>query len=104
MEQVGRVQKESVGDNGDFGRAGMVVDLPEFCLGGNFNKFVILNKSDMGKHLSYDRRNDIFESSIAIHEGRLREGKKDNTYLVINVDESYAPEIVEILKRNGHWG
>lgn len=30
--------------------------------------------------------------------------KQPNTYLVINTDEPYADEIIEILKRNGHWG
>jgi hypothetical protein len=29
--------------------------------------------------------------------------KKENTYLVINTDEPYADEIIEILKKNGHW-
>lgn len=27
-----------------------------------------------------------------------------NTYIVINTDEPYADEIIEILKRHGHWG
>ena len=32
------------------------------------------------------------------------EGKKENTYLVINTDEPYADEVIAILKRHGHWG
>jgi len=33
----------------------------------------------------------------------LPEEKRQNEYLVINTDEPYAEEIIEILKRNGHW-
>lgn len=36
---------------------------------------------------------------------RSAEGKENfNRYLVINVDEPYAAEVVEIMKRHGHWG
>lgn len=33
-----------------------------------------------------------------------RHPKPVNTYLVINTDEPYADEIIEIMKRHGHWG
>lgn len=29
---------------------------------------------------------------------------KAKEYLVINTDEPYAEEVIDILKRNGHWG
>ncbi|GLY11373.1 hypothetical protein [Pseudobacillus badius] len=29
---------------------------------------------------------------------------KENTYIVVNTDESYADEVIEIMKRYGHWG
>lgn len=32
------------------------------------------------------------------------EKKEPHTYLVINRDEHYADEVIEILKRHGHWG
>lgn len=36
---------------------------------------------------------------------RAAQGKgSENTYLVINTDEPYADEVIDILKRNGHWG
>lgn len=40
----------------------------------------------------------------SINRMRKKKGKKENTYLVINTDEPYADEVIEILKRNGHWG
>lgn len=33
-----------------------------------------------------------------------RHPKPVNTYLVINTDEPYADEVIEIMKRHGHWG
>lgn len=31
-------------------------------------------------------------------------GNNEKTYIVINTDEPYADEIIEIMKRYGHWG
>jgi hypothetical protein len=39
-----------------------------------------------------------------IKDGRKSEGKKENTYLVVNTDEAYADEVIEIMKHHGHWG
>jgi hypothetical protein len=45
------------------------------------------------------------KTSELIRAGREKDGKNpNNKYLVINVDEPYADEVIEILKRNGHWG
>lgn len=30
--------------------------------------------------------------------------RQDNIYLVINSDEPYADQIIDIMKANGHWG
>jgi hypothetical protein len=38
----------------------------------------------------------------AVNVNRLP--KQPNTYLVINTDEPYVDEIINILKRHGHWG
>lgn len=46
-----------------------------------------------------ERLNNISDA-LDVHHYR-EEPKK---YLVINTDEPYADEIIEILKRNGHWG
>jgi hypothetical protein len=40
-----------------------------------------------------------------IEQGRVKDGKHPfNNYVVINLDEPYIDEIVEIMKRHGHWG
>lgn len=39
-----------------------------------------------------------------IEQGRIKDGKSaGNDYIVINQDETYAPEIIEVLKRHCHW-
>ncbi len=41
----------------------------------------------------------------AIQEIRIKQGKSPvNQYLVINTDEPYADEVIDILKHHGHWG
>lgn len=40
-----------------------------------------------------------------IEQGRLKDGKTiGNDYIVINQDEPYINEIIEVMKRHGHWG
>jgi len=40
-----------------------------------------------------------------IQMGRKLAGKpSDNFYLVVNTDEPYAEQIIEIMKANGHYG
>lgn len=70
---------------------------------GNFNKFIVIKNEDIDKYSTYTDLNDMDRILRNVRIGRLKEDKKANTYLVINTDESYAPEIVEILKTNGHW-
>jgi len=39
-----------------------------------------------------------------IRVSRIKFNKKpSNQYLVINIDEPYAGEVIEILKKNRHW-
>lgn len=77
----------------------------DFTSGGDFNKFTVIKNDDLKKYINQD---DVLDLEIILEEiGNRREdeGKsRHNTYLVINTDEPYAPEIIEIIKRNGHWG
>ena len=72
---------------------------------GGLKKFTVIKNEDIIKYLSGRLEAFIIIAEIAIAEGRRKEGKKDdNEYLVINADEPYADEVINILKRNGHWG
>lgn len=75
-----------------------------FLEGGNFNKFTVIKNEDAKKYLTSIQIGVISLALGSIESGRKEEGKKLNQYLVINIDEPYAPEIVETLKKNGHWG
>lgn len=76
----------------------------DFLQGGNFNKFIVIKNEDIEKYLTHKMKIDLWTCLAYINDGRYTHGKKDDsTYLVIDTDEPYAPEIVEILKKNGHW-
>lgn len=54
-----------------------------------------------------EQRAQLGAIGATIDSHRIDAGKQpasNNTYIVINTDEPYAPEVVEILKRYGHWG
>ena len=72
---------------------------------GGLKKFVVLKIEDTEKYLSITAQFQLGLMGQNIEHGRHLDFKStDNEYLVINVDEPYAPEIIEILKKNGHWG
>lgn len=76
-----------------------------FLEGGDLDKFIVLKVEDIDKYTGSIIKAALLKADLLIKSGRERDRKKkDNTYLVINTDEPYAPEVVEILKRNGHWG
>lgn len=75
-----------------------MIELPNY-------KFLVLKWDDINSYLSEDefKRLDVLMGKI--EEARELEGKERcNDYLVINTDEPYAPKIVEIMKKNNHWG
>lgn len=72
-------------------------------------RFTIINEADVNKYLTTAQRDVLNDTlNLAFHEielGRQLEGKKPfNNYIVINLDEPYVDEIIEIMKRHGHWG
>lgn len=64
-------------------------------LGGN-NKFIVLNREKVDKSCDEQDKKDLQRISDKINS--------NNEYLVVNLDEPYAEEVIEILKRHGHWG
>ncbi|PAE20521.1 hypothetical protein CHH80_10940 [Bacillus sp. 7504-2] len=67
-------------------------------------KFTVFKNEDIEK-LSKIRRAYLSEAQETIVKNRLAEGKRGlPKYLVINTDEPYADEVIEIMKRHGHWG
>ena len=79
--------------------------MADFLKGGAFDKYFVLKTNDIERYLSQYASGYLYNLGEQIEKARWdNESKFPNRYLVVNVDEPYAPEIVEILKRNGHWG
>ncbi|MEI2356108.1 hypothetical protein [Mesobacillus zeae] len=74
-------------------------------LDGFNRKFIVLKMSEYDLLSTPTERNHLASVGRKIAKRREDEGKKPvNEYLVINTDESYADEVIDILKRHGHWG
>ncbi|KIH69927.1 hypothetical protein [Salinicoccus roseus] len=70
-----------------------------------FNTHWVIKISDAEKHLTDKQLNKLVAFLGTIAVGREKEGKSIfNKYLVINQDEPYADEVIEIMKKHGHWG
>lgn len=83
-------------------------------------KYTVIKNEDLKTYLTDNERNafyhlieDKIEYEKALKKARTadREAGSDhfynptpNTYIVINTDEPYANEIIEIMKKHGHWG
>lgn len=77
-------------------------------LEGKERRYTIINERDVEKYLSIGEQQDL---AIAldrvlgdIEHGREKDGKKPfNSYVVINTDEPWIDEVIEVMKRNGAW-
>jgi hypothetical protein len=76
---------------------------------GMKEKFTVLKNDDLRGALQGVDNEDLRESfddilrMIRMYREAI-DKPTNNKYLVINIDEPYADEVIEILKRNGHWG
>lgn len=77
-------------------------------LEGRERRYTVINEKDIAK---YGDKHEIAKMDYAIdrvlmdvERGRKEEGKKPfNTYIVINTDEPYIKEIIEIMSRHGQF-
>ncbi|WP_018934463.1 hypothetical protein [Gracilibacillus lacisalsi] len=72
-------------------------------------KYTVINENDLNKYVPVNTKEDfrIAFNEVAdwIENGRMKDGKEPyNNYVVINLDEPYIGEIIDILMKNGHWG
>lgn len=64
----------------------------------------VIKNEDADKHLTAEEKVQLLRLFNKVRSGRTTEGKQAvNTYLIVNTDESYASDVVQILKDNGHW-
>ena len=73
--------------------------------GADFNKFIVIKQDDLYRYTSDQDKINLARILKNIRDGRVKFGRETgNKYFVINIDESYAGDVVEILRKNGHWG
>lgn len=77
-------------------------------LEGKERQYTIINERDVDKYLSIGEQQDlaiVLDRILGnIEHGRGKEGKNPhNSYIAINTDEPYIDEIVEVMKRHGHF-
>lgn len=67
-------------------------------------KFCVIKHRDIEEYLDAEDVAELERITGKISVARYAAGKTDNRYVVINTDEPYIADIVEVMKRNGHWG
>lgn len=77
-------------------------------LEGKEQKYTVIKIADLAKYNSEFDLNEVaplLDSLLGnIEAGREKDGKKPfNFYVVINTDEPWIDEIIEVMKRNGAW-
>ncbi len=78
--------------------------MPDLLKSGGERKFVVLPLKYLFR-LRPALKGRVALAAKEIAKMRLLEGKVPcPEYIVINTDEPYAPEVIEIMKRYGHWG
>jgi hypothetical protein len=102
IESLRRFEKEVVNKEEEPAFKGTVKE-------GFERKFTVINERDFRQYVPASLREEfrVIFNQVAdwIEDGRKMDGKPPfNNYVVINLDEPYIDEIIEIMKRHGHWG
>jgi len=72
--------------------------------GIDFNKYIIIKQDDLYRYTSQQDQIDLARILKAIRDGRIKEKKNTgNKYLVVNTDEDYAEDVIDILRKNNYW-
>lgn len=67
------------------------------------NSHIVVKKDDVSKYCSLSGERHLEGALSEVVTGRMLEGKPINNYIVVNMDETYIEEIIEVLRRNGQW-
>lgn len=62
-------------------------------------KFLVMKIASISGSLDLDEQS-LFHKLLRKISGNQKEGHR---YIVVNMDEPYIEEVIEVLKRNGHW-
>lgn len=78
--------------------------IPKNLKCGTKQKYVVIKIEDIQNYFSDIKQHDLLNLLEYLSVCRKEDEKKENEYIVINTDEPYAEGVIDILKRNGHWG
>ncbi len=70
------------------------------------DKYLVIKRRDIDRYLNDVQERSFWQYVETIQERKLQDipDHVQPNYIVINTDEPYADEIVDILQSNGHWG
>lgn len=61
-------------------------------------KFVVLNLKDINHYLDENDQRSLGHICSKVCDGRMKDGKANNSYIVCNEDESYAQEVWKVIQ------
>lgn len=61
-------------------------------------RYVVIKQADIAKYLDATERASLQTLLWTIHIQRRQEGKKENDYVVVNLDEPWAQQVVDIVE------
>ena len=65
------------------------------------DKYIVLKKADIEAALNNYQKQDLSLLVKRVQQYRAREGKPQNQYAVINLDEPYADQVLELMQQAG---
>jgi hypothetical protein len=66
------------------------------------NKFIVLKRADVDAALEGQEKKIFWNLIDRVSRVRKNNGKKDNKYLIVNIDEPYAIDVAMIMGKHGH--
>ncbi len=74
----------------------------------NYNKYIVMKTDDVKEALSVAQEGSLYEILDIISLHRKKEGKKDNTYVVVDEDEPYSEAVWKLIedeeyRRSKEW-
>lgn len=66
------------------------------------NKYLVLKNEDINNALDDAGQSELEGICAAVESYRRKQGKDPNLYLVLNVDEWYAPEVFAAMFKHDH--
>lgn len=64
----------------------------------------VFKNEDLYRYLDANEYESIVNAGEKINQGRFKDDRQtDSTYIVVNMDEPYVDEVIEVLKLHNAW-